>query len=640
MARLGSPAPAPDGSFVVAPLTTYDVEENRGVSRLWLFGDGEPRVLTTDSRTSTNPVVSPDGSSVAFIGKTVGEDKAVAQAYVMPLTGGEASAVTDFPHPVASLKWMPDGRRLVAMTNVYRDAVSLEAASKRKQQIADSKVTGKVTEERMYRFWDRWLTDGEVAHLFLVDLTGGEPTDLTPDLMTYIYLMDGGAAFDISPDGEELAFQATVAHPDEDRFLFGLFTAPIAGGPATRLSEHMAGHEIAPVYSPDGRFLLFGRTEKWHFYADKVRLTLRDRASGDELVLNDGWDRSPFDWSFHGDEVVFAAEDNARVNLYSVPTVNPGEPTLVAAGGTVGSVRLAGNWIYYLQDSLTHPAQLKRVDPASGEVERLDTSNDDILSELDLAEVSEYSFPGADGAQIQAFLLHPPGFDPNKKWPLVHQIHGGPHGVFGDGWHWRWNAQVFAAPGYVVTMVNFHGSTSWGQDFAEVIRGSWGDKPTQDILAATDHLVETGYVDPDRMVIAGGSYGGYLAAWLTMQTSRFAAAVVHAGVTNFLAKYAGDVTSGLEQTHGGLPWDGLDRVLEWSPTAHTENLTTPTLVIHGERDYRVTIDQGLELYGILKAKGVESRLLYYPDEGHWILKPQNSLQWYQEFLAWLDRHLG
>ena len=240
---------------------------------------------------------------------------------------------------------------------------------------------------------------------------------------------------------------------------------------------------------------------------------------------------------------------------------------------------------------------------------------------------------------MHAFLARPPQAKAGVRYPLVIMIHGGPHGVFGDTFHFRWNAQTFAAPGYVVALVNFHGSTSWGQDFATSIQGAWGDLPAQDILSATDHLLERGFLDEDRMAITGGSYGGYLTTWLTTQTDRFACAVAHAAVTDLPGMYASDVTMGRVRAYGADYWEDPDTVDRWSPAHHTVGCRTPTLVIAGERDYRVPSTQGLELYGILKAKGVEARLVYYPDENHWILKPQNSLHWYREVHAWLARHL-
>jgi dipeptidyl aminopeptidase/acylaminoacyl peptidase len=644
MRRVGAPEPAPDGSFVIIPVTAYDVDENRGVTRLFRLkaGGGEPEALTSDDRNSTNPVVSPDGTRVAFLGKPVDDAEARAQLYVLSLGGGEAHRLTDLPLGVLDARWLPDGSGLILLSEVYRDALGLEEAGERKADLDKTKVKAKVTEDRVYRFWTRWLTDGAVPHLFHLDLESGELVDLIPDATRWMYFMEATGSFDISPDGAEVAFAAEISEPPHDRLQSAVFTVPVAGGPERRLSKELPAHQRRPRYSPDGRYLLFGIQREWDFYADRVRLVAYERATGTETVLTEDWDRSAEGWEFtaDGSRIVLAAEDNARTNLYTMP-VAAGGPQLLAPGGFAGAARPAADGsVYFLNQSLTAPPEVHRVALNGGTVEAVTSFNRDILDEVELGEVREIEFPGANGDRVQAFLVLPPGFDETKRWPLVHAIHGGPHGLFGDAWHWRWSAQAFAAPGHVVAMVNFHGSTSWGQDFAARIHGSWGDEPAADILAATDYLIEQGFIDPDRMAIAGGSYGGYLTAWLTGQTDRFATAIVHAGVTNLLGQYASDVTAGRERAMGGNAWDSIDTVHQWSPTHHAAGFSTPTLVIHGEKDYRVVVTQGLELYGILKAKGVEARLVYYPDEGHWILKPQNSLHWYGEVLSWLKRYLG
>jgi dipeptidyl aminopeptidase/acylaminoacyl peptidase len=262
------------------------------------------------------------------------------------------------------------------------------------------------------------------------------------------------------------------------------------------------------------------------------------------------------------------------------------------------------------------------------------------LAEFDFRPATEITFAGADGNQIQAFVNEPPGFDPDRTWPLLQNVHGGPHNGVTDAWHWRWNTQVMASAGYVVASVNFHGSSSFGDEFTRSIRGRWGDQPTTDIEAATDHLLALGSIDPDRMAIAGGSYGGYLVTWITTQTDRYAASICHAGVTDLLGQYASDHTEGRDTAMGGVPWEDMDAVNRWSPMAHTHDIVTPTLVIHGELDYRVVVTQGLELYGVLKAKGVPTRLVYYGDEGHWIEERDNALHWWGEFLGWLERWIG
>jgi dipeptidyl aminopeptidase/acylaminoacyl peptidase len=256
-----------------------------------------------------------------------------------------------------------------------------------------------------------------------------------------------------------------------------------------------------------------------------------------------------------------------------------------------------------------------------------------------LGKVDDLSFSGADGDPVQMFLVYPPLFDAAGRWPLVQLIHGGPHGIFGDAWHWRWNVHCFAAPGQIVALVNFHGSSSFGQAFTASIEGTWGDQPYRDIEAATDHLIGLGFIDEAHMAVAGGSYGGYLAAYITAQTDRYACAVAHAAVTNLAGMYASDLTEGRRRAFGAEIWEDRAKVERFSPSTHAAGYGTPTLIIHGERDYRVPLTQGLELYGVLTAKGISARLVYYPEENHWILSPQSSLHWYGEVLGWLNLYL-
>jgi len=636
--RVGHPAVAPNGSFAIVPVTEYDVPENRGRTRLWrVERDGSPRPLTSPGTDSTNPALSPDGSRLAFLRKEKEDDK--PQLYVMRLDGGEAVRLTDLPLGAAGPRWTPDGGSLVFPVTLLAGHESPEATGAELAARKERKVQARVTEDRVYRYWDRWLADGGVTHLFGVQADGRGLTDLTPGWTRPLDLEDPSSAFDIAPDGE-IAFHSLATDPPYREIRVAVFTLSPGGEPRPIWADGPP-RQARPRYSPDGGAIAFGFAVDYPaFYADRVRLCLHDRSSGERRVLTEDWDRSceSWEWLPDGTGLLFAAEDEARRSLFTIPAAG-GAPSRLARGGWLSDatpVAEASAWC--LHQSLTEPADVAIAAP--GGVTRITSFNEGLLAEIELGRVEEVHFAGAGGDEIQMFLVYPPGFDAGRQWPLVHEIHGGPHGVSGDLWHYRWNAQAFAAPGYVVALVNFHGSTSWGNGFARCILGEWGDRPTTDVEAATDYLLGRGFIDPARLAITGGSYGGYLVAWLIGRTGRYAAAICHAGVTNLLGQWATDLTHGRRYSFGGLPWDGLENIRRWSPTDHSAGMTTPTLVIHGERDYRVVVTQGLELYGILQDRGVESRLVYYPDEAHWILKPQNSLHWYGEFLGWLERHLG
>jgi dipeptidyl aminopeptidase/acylaminoacyl peptidase len=624
--RVGTPAAA--GGTVIAPVTRYDVDNEKGTTTLYLLGAGEPKLLTTQDAKA--PAVSPDGSRVAFLRAPRPDDP--PQLHVLSLGGGEAEQVTDIPLGVLGARWMPDGAGLLFLSPLYKEALTIEETR------TVEPATVRVTEDRVFRYWDRWLTDGKVPHLFLLDLETRSLRDLIPDSTRWWSWDHEPDSFDVSPDGLEVAFSADTSEPPHDRPRTAVFVAPVAGGPTRCITPDGTGHERRPRYTPDGRSIVYGMQTEIDFYADRVRLVRFDRGPETHHVLTEGWDRSVSAWEItDSGDVIFTAEDDARVDLYRIPLEPPSAPMLVARGGTYGEPVPTTDGVLATFQDLSHPPEIVRV--GRGGHERLTDFTADVMGTLELGEVEEFHFTGGDGDMIQGFLVYPPSFDRSHRWPLVHTIHGGPHGVFGDMFHFRWNAQTFAAPGYVVALVNFHGSTSWGQDFAASIQGAWGDLPTQDILAATDHLVGLGFVDESRMAITGGSYGGYLTVWLTAQTDRFACAIAHAAVTNLSGMYASDMTRGRARAYGADYWTDPDVVDRWSPARHAAGYRTPTLVIVGERDYRVPLTQGVELYGVLKAKGIDARLVSYPDEHHWILKRGNSVHWYGEVQAWLARHL-
>ena len=636
--RVGGPVFAPDGTMLAVTVTTYDLDKNEGRGRIWFVPSdgGEPRALTSPDLTSGPPAFAPDGRQLAFTRKV---EKGKSQLYVMPLDGGEARKLTDLPLGVFDPMWLPDSSGIVFGAMVLKGHFTPEATAAELERREKDPVKAHVTEDRLYRYWDTWLTTGEVPHLFLYDLASGALRDLTPESTAWFDWMDPSGQYDVSPDGAEIAWSGIVFDEKRSLVVSCIYTAPIAGGPATCLTPQPAADNGRPRYSPDGRWLVWGATRDPEFYADRVRLMRYDREEKRASEWLGDWELSPVQWEFASeDTLVLEAERNARVALFSWR--GTGKPVPIVTDGAAGGLAVYGDRVAFARQTLSAPAEIWSVGLEGLELTRLTGFTDDVMSRFALGEVRELQFEGAFGEPVQMFVVFPPNYDPTKKYPLVQVVHGGPHGIHGDLFHPRWNAHLFAAPGYIAALVNFQGSTSWGQDFAQRIQGAWAERPYEDVLKSTDVLVASGLVDESRMAALGGSYGGYMAAWIAGHTDRFKCIVNHAGVSDLTGQYASDVTQGRGKASGGEVWDGLEKQDRWSPIRFAKGFTTPMLVIHGERDYRVPVGQGLLIYGALKAKGVPARLVYFPDENHWVLKPKNSLLWYREIHDWLARWLG
>jgi dipeptidyl aminopeptidase/acylaminoacyl peptidase len=639
--RVGTPVLSPDGTQVAYTVSVYDLEENRANGDIWVLplAGGAPRRLTANKASDGSPAWSPDGRRLAFVSRREGDG--AGQLYLLPLDGGEPEKVTDLPLAVSNPKWLPDGKRIAFVSSVVAEAETPEATKKALEAREKSKVKARVTENRLYRFWDRWLTDGEYPHIFVVDLETRKVTDLLPGSRRYMGLMDGTGEFDVSPDGATIVFSANST-PEPFRTLnLDVFAVPTAGGEVRNLTAGNLADDEDPVFSPDGRRVAFGLQKKADGWPDRTRLALLDLATGTTTVLTEPFDHSPADWAWtpDGGSIVFHAEVRARTGLYAVP-VGGGAPREIQRGGTTAGAEVSpGGEIVFQTHSVDAPPELAVVRLDRTGFRKLTRVNDDLMAGVARGTMEDLTFKGAGGDDVQMFVVRPPGFDPSKKYPLVHLVHGGPVGTFGDAFSFRWNPHAFAAPGYVVAMVNFHGSSSFGQSWAESILGAHPDKPFTDIMKATDHLIALGYVDPARMAAAGGSYGGFLVNWIAGHTDRFEALVSHAGVYSLLGQSASDTSYGRQHSYGGYPFTNLANVEKWSPNRFSASFKTPMLILHGERDFRVPVVQGLELYGVLTAKGVPARLVYYPDENHWILKGQNSKHWYGEVLGWLERWL-
>ncbi|MHB1045511.1 MAG: alpha/beta hydrolase family protein [Thermoanaerobaculia bacterium] len=638
--RVGAPAVSRDGAVAVYPRAVWDAEKNRLLSDLWLqpVAGGPGRRLTAHEAGESSPAISPDGARVAFVAKRDGDDE--AQLYLLRLDGGEAERLTDLPSAPGSPRWTADGRRIVFAANVLGESLETtksEVARRKKEE--KTRVVATVSERRLVRYWDRWLEQDEWPHLFSFDLATRAVTDLTPG-MRRLGRLEGGLAFDVAPDGS-VVFAANSTEPPYRTLNTDLFLVPAGGGAPRNLTADNPAEDSSPVFSPDGRTIAYGREAKADGWPDRTRLALLDVASGKTKVLTEDWDRIPQDWVFtpDGRTLVFLAEDRARTHVWSLP-VSDGTPKVVWKGGRANALEVAGPaGLVFTYTTFRRPAELAAVKADGTGFRNLTSWNDALMTQIAFGEEREVVFKGAGGDDVQMFVVHPPGFEKGKKYPLLHVVHGGPIGTSGDEFHLRWNAHAFAAPGYVVALVNFHGSSSFGQAFVESILSAPGDKPFQDVMAATDFLIAEGSVDPKRIAAAGGSYGGYLVNWIAGQTDRFAALVSHAGIYSLLGQFASDYAYGRQHSYGAYPFTNPSAIERWSPNRYAANLKTPMLVVHGEKDYRVPITQGLELYGVLTAKGVPARLVAYPDENHWVLKGTNAKHWYGEVLGWLARWL-
>jgi dipeptidyl aminopeptidase/acylaminoacyl peptidase len=639
--RVSSPVVSPDGARVVYTVSTYDMEENRNNADIWVadLATGAARRLTTNKASDTSPAWSPDGRRLAFLSKRDGDS--ATQLYVMPVDGGEPERLTEMPLAVSGPKWFPDGTRIAFVSHVVTAAESPEATKKAVEAGEKNKVKARATESRLFRFWDRWLTDGEYPHIFALDVATKKVTDLLPGSKMYFGLLEGAGSYDISPDGAQIVFAANSTSEPYKTLNEDLFLVSASGGAVKNLTASNPADDKDPVFSPDGKTIAYGREKKADGWPDFTRLALLDLATGSTADLTERWDNSVSSWRFtkYGKSLVFLSEIRARTNVYTVP-VTGGTPKEIWHGGVAsGPATTPGGQVVFNFTTLNRPPELAAVKLDGSGLRNVTSVNDELMSRIDMGPVRDLTFAGAGGDTVQMYVVYPPGFDPAKKYPLVQVIHGGPVGTSADSFHFRWNAHAFAAPGYIVAMVNFHGSSSFGQKWVESILGAHPDKPFTDVMKATDFLIAQGNVDAARMAAAGGSYGGFMTDWIEGHTDRFKCLVSHAGVYDLMSQWASDTAYGRQHSYGGYPFSNMENVERWSPNRFSKNFSTPMLVLHGERDFRVPVTQGLELYSVLQIKGIPSRLVYYPDENHWVLKGQNSKHWYGEVLGWLARWL-
>ena len=643
--RLGGPTVSPDGTKIVAPVTQHDMKEDKGLTDLWLWSaDGTvQRPLTTAKAGDSSPVFSPDGSAIAFVSQR-GDDK-VPQLYVLPLGGGEAVRVTSVPTGVSVPKWFPDGKRLAFVSRVWPDLDSWGKQGERLTEREEDKTSAMVWDNGPIRFWDTWIDDRQM-HVFAVDVGGGDPVNLTIgtglELPRSSATQPGPGLYDLSPDGAELAFVAD-SDPAINATNTDVFTVAIGGKDAVNRTPSNEASDGSPSYSPDGRWLALGQKRIKGFYGDITRLMLLDRRSGAlREVTGEAWDRSAggLVWAPDSKRLYGSIDDAGTNRVYEIPL--EGKPKAITGESSFGSlaVAAASGTLVGLRQSFVEPPTLVRIDPKKKEVAKLSTINDALLAGTDFGSFESVTYAGANGDPIQMWVNYPPGFDKSRKYPLFLLIHGGPHNAITNAMHFRWNAQVFGSWGYVTAWPNFHGSSGFGNAFTDSINPQQDDLPYRDVIAAAEWLAEKPWIDGDRMVAGGGSYGGYLTSIILGRPHPFKALVAHAAVYNWYTQLGADY--GYNEPRFGSFWTPEQQEVfrKGSPHYGAANFDTPTLVVHGEKDYRVPLNHGIELYHALLQKGVPARLLYFNDENHWILKPGNSLVWYREVRDWMDKHSG
>ena len=628
---VSDPQLSPDGKWVAYTVSTPSLQDNRNVSRVWVaeVATGKTRQVTNGPGSDRQPRWSPDGKTLAFISTREGG----AQVWVMPIAGGDARKVSSLADGAGDPLWLPGGSGLLVGSDIKWPA----------QQEIDERNGSYPTEARiwtdlMWRHWDDFRA-GKRQHVFRVDLASGKATDLTPvdqDVPTIATGGDGDVA--VSPDGGQIVAAVHTDSTVADNTNVDLATVPNGGGPLVPFTPN-PGADNTPRFSPDGKWLAYLSMERPGFEADRLRLMLLDRrnATAKPAEVTSGWNLSvgSVTWCPNSKCLYAVVEERGRDNIYRIDV--PGyKRTRIATSGVNTGVQVGpdNRTLVYLHQTNTQPAEVW----VNGKA--LTHHNDSALAMLDLPPLEEFGFVGALGDSVFGWTQKPPNFDPSRKYPLIYLIHGGPQGAWTDSWGPRWNNQMFAARGFVVAEVNFHGSTGYGQKFTDAISQHWGDYPFEDLMKGLDVVAGLPYVDSTRMGAAGASYGGYMILWIAGHTNRFKVLVDHDGVFN-----AASMSGSTEELwftdweFGGPLYKTRELYEKWSPLNHVSDWKTPLMVVHGQLDYRVDLSEGYQAFTAAKRMGLDAKFLYFPDEGHWVLRPRNRRIWWGTVLDWLEGYL-
>lgn len=644
MRRISEPQISPDGRQIVYVLRTTDLEANKGKTDLWLMqaDGGSARQLTTDPASDYNPCWAPDGKTIYFLSERSG----TSQVWRIQCDGGEAQPVTDLPADLSNLIVSPDGQKLAFTVEVF-PGLDITETQKKLETIDARKSSGRIYDRIFIRHWNRW-EDGRRFHLFVLRIGKNQaPVDVMSnmDANTPSQPFGGTEEFTFTPDSRGLVFSAKDAGREEAWSTnFDLFYVPIdTSRPPESLTSDNKAWDTQPVFSPDGKTLAYLAMRRPGYESDRFRVVLMDWPGRKKRILTEKWDRSPsiLVWAKNGKSLYATASNFGQRSLFNID-VKSGEVKNIIYHGTVRSVMEARKRLIFSMDHLKSPVEFYSVKTNGRDMKQISFVNTDKLKEFKLGEPEQFKFKGWNNETVYCYIVKPVNFDFSKKYPVAFLIHGGPQGSFGNDFHYRWNPQTYTGAGYAAVMVDFHGSTGYGQAFTDAIRNDWGGKPLEDLqkgLAAA--LEKYPWMDGDRVGALGASFGGYMINWIAGQwPERFKCLVNHDGnLDERFAYYATDELWFPEWDHAGTPWENPDRYEKQNPVNYVKNWKTPMLVIHGEKDYRVVDTEGLATFNALQRRGIPSKLLYFPDECHWVLKPQNSIQWHETVIGWLDQWL-
>lgn len=639
---------SPDGKTVAYTVGTPDMTANRVVSQIWVMnldGSGQKQITSAGS-SSSSPRWSPDGRKIAY--------SHGGQIWTMDPDGDDKEQVTKISSGAAQPVWSRDSQWLAFSSEVYPECKDDACNKAEDERVEASKVKAKVTERLLFKHWNEWR-ERKRTHVFVISAKGGTARDLTPgDFDSPPYGAASGVDYTFSPDGTSIVY---LRNPDKVEAIStnsDIYIAPISGGAAKNITAGMNGYDASPVYTPDGKYLLFRSQPRATFEADRWRIMRYNPANGEMVELTRGFDQQVSEMAVTGDSktIYFNAGERGREPIFSVP-IEPDFRQKIATHvkkvvdgvyATSLNVSRDGRTLVFSASSITSPNEIMSAATDGGGVKQLTSINTSALTPFGLKKAEELEWRGALNAKVHGFVVKPANFDPAKKYPLIVLIHGGPQGAWNDSWSTRWNPQVWANQGYVVFAPNPRGSTGYGQKFVDEISGDWGGKVVADISNGIAEVIKQPYIDKNRIGAAGASYGGYMVNWLLGHNNdprfKFKAFLSHAGVYNLesMATATEEIWF-TKWEFKGMPWDSPLQYTKWSPNKYVKNFSTPTLVTAGELDYRVPVDQSLQLYTTLQLRGVESKLVVFPDEGHWILKPQNSEFWHGQVMSWFNKHL-